>query len=41
LSHHPSTTTPHTSTLFVGDADVEALAEWPAAVAALRQAYTR
>jgi ornithine cyclodeaminase/alanine dehydrogenase len=31
---------PHT-TLFVGDADVAALAEWPAAVAALRQAYAR
>jgi ornithine cyclodeaminase/alanine dehydrogenase-like protein (mu-crystallin family) len=28
-------------TLFVGDADVAALAEWPAAVSALRSAYSR
>ena len=28
-------------TVFVGDADVAALADWPAAVAALREAYSR
>lgn len=32
---------PESPTLFVGDADVAALAEWPAAVAALRAAYKR
>ncbi|WP_020655774.1 ornithine cyclodeaminase family protein [Massilia niastensis] len=32
---------PQGPTLFVADADVAALAEWPAAVAALRDAYSR
>lgn len=41
MSQISSTTVTQVPTLFIGELDIVALAEWPAAVAALRDAYSR
>lgn len=40
MSQIPPTAATQVSTLFVGDSDVAALAQWPAAIEALRDAYS-